>query len=187
MKYARPLLITFSVVIAVSVAIAVAAAVAIAVTILNGLTVYNNDSNDPITNSSTFTQDKKPKAIDDESFNNTQTQTDQKPGQKTASIVENKATVEPSAENADMPATGEFADQINLLPEKIACSNACIDDTNVSMPAMGEFADQINSDAIVIAAKEKGFDVVNDDKLMDVTVSSHPPTELGVYTPPTAN
>lgn len=65
MKYARPLLITFSVVIAVSVAVAVAAAVAIAVAILNGLTVYKTDSIDPVIASSTYIRNKAANAVDE--------------------------------------------------------------------------------------------------------------------------
>jgi hypothetical protein len=194
MKYARPLLITFSVVIAASVAIAVAAAVAIAVAILNGLTVYNDDSVDPVIASSTFDQQKALKAIDDksairdnESSNTITAKANEKPEQKTVPIENNKNPPEPSNKNADMPATGEFADQVNFPAQKGNCNDACADGSTVNMKATGEFADQINSDDIIVAAKTKGFDRSETKKLVDVPANSAPPTELGVYTPPTNN
>lgn len=190
MKYARPLLITFSVVIAVSVAIAVAAAVAIAVAILNGLTVYNSDSTDPIITSSTFRQEKELKEIDGTLNNESSTitaKTNEKSEQKTAPIEENKNPPEPSKENANMLATGEFADQVNFPTQKTECNNACADDATVNMKAIGEFSDQINSDEIIAAAKNKGFELSEIKKLVDVPANSAPPTEFGVYTPPGDN
>lgn len=191
MKYARPLLITFSVVIAVSVAIAVAAAVAIAVAILNGLTVYNSDSIDPVIASSTFKRDKTLNAIDDitalRDKKNPDTITvkaNERLEQKVVPTENNKNPPEPSRENANMLAAGEFADQVNFPTKKIECGNACVDDETVNVKATGEFADQINSEEIIVAAKTKGFNLSETKKLVDVPTNSAPPTELGVYTPP---
>ncbi|RYG17768.1 MAG: hypothetical protein EOO07_10375 [Chitinophagaceae bacterium] len=91
---------------------------------------------------------------------------------------------EPTSDNADMPATGEFADQVNLQIEKASCEGTCADNQNVNALASGEFSDQINPNEIMVEAKNKGLDTSENKPLQDVAANSHPPTEQGVYTPP---
>lgn len=103
---------------------------------------------------------------------------------KLSLVVTEEETLEPSVENADMPATGEYADEVNLPKEASSCTEACVDSMNVNAPASGEFADQINSETILAEAKNKGIEIAAEEKLIDVSATSHPTTELGVYTPP---
>jgi hypothetical protein len=91
---------------------------------------------------------------------------------------------EPTNANADMAATGEFADQVNLLVEKDECKELCVDAANVNAPATGEFADQINSGDILKQAMLNNAELPVETKFMDVSADSAPPTELGAYLPP---
>ena len=94
------------------------------------------------------------------------------------------AEMETLAADADMAATGEFADQINFTHGDNGCSEACANNLDVNTPAVGEFAEQINADAIFQQALLKHPELQAETKLTAVPPDSHPSTEFGIYTPP---
>ncbi len=63
-------------------------------------------------------------------------------GNKVESEVEHEF-IEPTLGNADMLATGPFADEVNLSYPDNSCED-CIELPNHDMPASGDFADQVN-------------------------------------------
>lgn len=90
---------------------------------------------------------------------------------------------EPANANADILATGEFADQVNLTIENSDCKESCADNTDVNIPAVGEFADQINADVVFNQAMLDNPDLQPEVQLAETPVNSDPPTEFGAYTP----
>lgn len=77
--------------------------------------------------------------------------------------------IEPTPDNADMLATGEFAEQVNLKP--LPCYSDCADDWDEFAPATGEYSDQVNLYPSAI-----------DEELPeDVDLESHPSTVTGSY------
>jgi len=78
---------------------------------------------------------------------------------------------EPTDENADMPATGEYADQINLMPT--SCESMCADSDNVESGAAGLHADEVN---IVRSELELGRALFEGE-----TELLAPPTQTGAY------
>ncbi|WP_196160184.1 hypothetical protein [Reinekea sp. G2M2-21] len=81
----------------------------------------------------------------------------------------NSVIIEPTPDNADLLATGEFADQVNLQP--LPCSSDCADDWDEFAPATGEYSNQVNLYPSSI----------EEELPEDVDLESHPSTVTGSY------
>jgi hypothetical protein len=127
----------------------------------------------------------------------TQSSSQQKDAEKTSPPLTNDDIPEPTNLNANMAATGEFANEVNFPDLKNNCYEPCdaenadleedgpiANSSNVNGDAVGEFSDQINAAAILAQAQQKDFNLKIDEKLVDVTANSSPPTELGAYSAP---